>query len=108
MKNSKIKGIELEVAENLKLILQGIVDRIDILDGPGKAVAIFDYKLNERSFDWNKFYHGLELQLACYLIAVTGEYSSHNLDPAGMFYMPVLARPSSSGQKRPAARIYTG
>ena len=101
MKNSKIKGIELEVAENLKLILQGIVDRIDILDGPGKAVAIFDYKLNERSFDWNKFYHGLELQLACYLIAVTGEYSSHNLDPAGMFYMPVLARPSSSGKSGP-------
>ncbi len=101
MKNSKIKGIELDIADNLKLVLQGIIDRIDIMDGPDKAVAVFDYKTNERSFDWNKFYHGLELQLACYLIAVTDGYNSQDLTPAGMFYMPIINKPPSSGKNGP-------
>ena len=96
-KDSPIKGIELKIADNLKLLLQGIIDRIDILDGPARAIAVYDYKLNERSFDWNKFYHGLELQLACYMIAVTNHFND-DAAPAGMFYMPIISKPPSSGK----------
>ena len=98
MKDSKLKGIEFDIASNLKLILQGIIDRIDILEGPEKAIAVYDYKLNERSFDWNKFYHGLELQLACYLIAITGLDNNSSHKPAAMFYMPINNKPPATNQ----------
>ncbi|MBN2841899.1 MAG: PD-(D/E)XK nuclease family protein, partial [Sedimentisphaerales bacterium] len=82
-------GLHLTLPDAYKVILTGKIDRIDTWcqQGQNKAVAIYDYKLSDKKFDWVKFYSGLELQLACYLLIAAEQYQGGNNQPAGMFFL---------------------
>ena len=74
-----------------ELLLRGKIDRFDIAKIDEQKVGIvFDYKRREKSFSWAKFYHGLDLQLAIYMLATVNAKTQFELDRiAGAFYMPV-------------------
>ncbi|MHC4488929.1 MAG: PD-(D/E)XK nuclease family protein, partial [Planctomycetota bacterium] len=76
---------ELTLPDNHLLSLNGKIDRLDIADIDNKRVAIvFDYKRRDTSFNWSKFYYGLDMQLLIYMLAVR--------NAAG--YMPVEVAPA--------------
>ncbi|MCD6394099.1 MAG: exodeoxyribonuclease V subunit gamma, partial [Planctomycetes bacterium] len=81
-----------------KVILSGCVDRLDCAEVDGENVAvIFDYKRSKRSFSWSKLYHGLDMQLAMYMLALWGgEVDGRKMDTvAGAFFVPVEMPPAA-------------
>ena len=67
-----------------ELSLNGKIDRLDIAEADGEKTAIvFDYKKSKDKayFNWTRFYHGLDMQLPIYMLAVR--------NAKGAFYMPV-------------------
>jgi ATP-dependent helicase/nuclease subunit B len=88
---------ELTLAKGQLLSLNGKIDRLDIADVGGRKTAlIFDYKRKEESFDWSEFYHGLDMQLPIYMLAVRNARRSKIKNVAGAFYMPVEAKPTKA------------
>jgi len=86
------KGCEYELSNDKKVTLKGCIDRVDIANIDGKEVAlVFDYKRKAKSLPWSRFYHGLDLQLGVYLLAmVGGKIEGKKIDTvAGAFYLPV-------------------
>jgi ATP-dependent helicase/nuclease subunit B len=73
--------------------LNGKIDRLDVSDD--KTAIIFDYKRKGKSFNWSEFYHGLDMQLPIYMLAVKNadnpNFSIHNA--LGAFYVPVEVSP---------------
>lgn len=70
-----------------KMILNGIIDRLDIIEFMGKSyLRIIDYKTGSTSFDIQKILNGLQLQLPTYLEAVLDKNKDKNLMTYGMFY----------------------
>jgi ATP-dependent helicase/nuclease subunit B len=77
-------------------ILNGKIDRLDIAKSEDEESAIiFDYKRRAKSFNWSDFYHGLDVQLPIYMLAVKNinnpNFSIHKA--LGAFYMPVEVSP---------------
>jgi len=88
---------ELALGDNRLLSLNGKIDRLDIADVDNKRVAIvFDYKRRDMSFNWSKFYYGLDMQLPLYMLAVRNAAGSKTKDVAGAFYMPVEVSPQKT------------
>ena len=82
----------LTTPDGRKLNLRGCIDRIDTAEIDSKQVAIiFDYKKSPTSFSFSRFYHGLELQLAAYLLAVAQiKVANKKIDlPVGAFFIPI-------------------
>jgi len=82
---------ELALPDGRILTLSGKIDRIDIatLDGEETAI-VFDYKRRGKSFNWTRFFHGIDMQLPIYMLAVrdaSGQSTARKL--IGAFYMPV-------------------
>ncbi|GAF89597.1 unnamed protein product, partial [marine sediment metagenome] len=85
---------EFALPDGRTLSLDGKIDRLDVTDMDGKQTAIvFDYKRKDTSFGWPKFYHGLDMQLPIYMLAVRGATIIRIEDVAGAFYMPIETRP---------------
>jgi len=79
--------------------LNGIIDRIDCVEVNGKTAAIiFDYKKTAKSFSWSRLYHGLDMQLAIYMLAIAGaKIADCKIDFAvGGFYLPIEASPEGA------------
>jgi ATP-dependent helicase/nuclease subunit B len=75
-----------------KINLRGCIDRIDSAEINGKKVAVvFDYKKTQTHLSFSEFYHGLDLQLALYLMALSQiKIQNEKIDsPAGAFYIPI-------------------
>ena len=85
--------ITVELADGTKVLLEGRVDRIDILDnGEDSYVKVIDYKTGNQSLYLDEMYHGLSLQLVVYLRAILEQASYWGLDslkPAGIFYFHI-------------------
>jgi len=68
------------------------IDRMDVAEVDGRRVAlVFDYKRAEAAttFKWPQFYHGLNIQLPMYLLALS-ELADAPVDAvAGAFCMPI-------------------
>jgi ATP-dependent helicase/nuclease subunit B len=82
----------LDIDGKRRLRLRGKIDRLDVADGG--AAVVFDYKRKARSFNWERFYHGLDIQLGIYMNAVRqsrGGSVAEIGDLAGAFYFPVEA-----------------
>jgi ATP-dependent helicase/nuclease subunit B len=77
------------------LYLDGKIDRLDFAHVDDVAV-IFDYKRKETSFDWSRFYHGLDMQLPIYLLAVCNASNTKIETVAGAFYMPIEVSPKKT------------
>jgi len=102
----EVKGSTVNIGEyKVKLpdsriiALNGKIDRLDVAEPGGeKAVIIFDYKRRGKSFNWSEFYHGLDMQLPIYMLAVKNtnnpKYRTYNA--LGAFYMPVEVSPAKS------------
>jgi ATP-dependent helicase/DNAse subunit B len=72
-------------------------------------VAILDYKSGGRRFESVKFDNGLELQMPAYLNAICANdgarrlFRARTLQPAGVFYVGLRARPESGPSRSDAA-----
>jgi len=92
-----LKPLELSLPDGRVLTLRGKIDRLDIAEIDGRRVAlVFDYKRTKAgaTFDWSQFYHGLNVQLPMYLLALAGE---RNIDRvAGAFCLPIEQTPDSA------------
>lgn len=87
-----LPSIEIIKKDGEKIILEGRIDRIDIMENEGKKyIRVIDYKSGNKDFDITGLYHGLELQLAIYLDATISLLSKKEGEvfPAGMLYMKI-------------------
>jgi len=81
---------EIALSDKRILSLNGKIDRLDIAELGGKKIAaVFDYKRRGMSFNWSKFYYGLNMQLPIYLLAIHNATASKTKNATGAFYMPV-------------------
>jgi ATP-dependent helicase/nuclease subunit B len=82
----------LALKEGRHVALYGKVDRIDLCgDGPDARAVVFDYKSTDRSPDWTGMWHGLDLQLLVYVLALRHAQAAGRVQAlsAGAFYVPV-------------------
>ncbi len=89
-----IPEYQIILPENRKVSIRGKIDRLDTAEINGQRTAlIFDYKRNpnKTSFNWSKFFHGLDLQLPIYILAIKNAANSKiNIEKiAGAFYIPI-------------------
>jgi ATP-dependent helicase/nuclease subunit B len=83
---------QLSLSNGHRLFLNGKIDRLDIAQSNSeKILLVVDYKRTDKSFSWPLFYHGLDMQLPIYMLAVKNagntQYKTNNV--GGAFYMPV-------------------
>lgn len=86
--------VEIEIVQGRLLHLHGRIDRIDCADIDGQWTAlVIDYKSGSsiKKMDWRKFYNGLDLQLAVYLLALRHQTIENRPveNIAGAFYIPL-------------------
>jgi len=90
---SRLGLCRIELPNGRQLILNGKIDRIDTAKIQGDdVVIIFDYKLHERSFDWSKFFYGLDMQIPLYLLSIA-KTQNNKYKAIGGFYLPVESSP---------------
>ena len=93
--NFLVRYVEKPFNYNLgELSLSGVVDRVDV---SGEYFRVVDYKSGEISRSLKKVYHGVELQLFIYLIAIEAMFG---LVPAGGFYFPISEDYSAKDVKK--------
>jgi ATP-dependent helicase/nuclease subunit B len=89
----------LALAQGRQVSLHGKVDRID-LTGHGEEgrAVVFDYKSTDRSPDWTGMWHGLDLQLLVYVLALRHARAAGKVKArsAGAFFVPI----ESTGRKQ--------
>ena len=64
--------------------------------GDDKFTLVFDYKRRETSFSWPEFYHGLDIQLPIYMLAVRNATDVGIRNVVGAFYMPIEISPKKA------------
>jgi ATP-dependent helicase/nuclease subunit B len=104
---AEMDALRLPLNGGRTVYISGKLDRLDVAGDQrpggqaagGQAAIVFDYKRTSQGFSWSRFYHGLDLQLAVYLLAIRGKSikSGIHLRPAGAFYIPIEASPPSVG-----------
>jgi len=90
---------ELKLQDGRTLSLDGKIDRLDVAQVGGQRVAlVLDYKLTRAAadFTWNEFYHGLDVQLAIYMLAVRHAGGGVADDVAGALYLPIETPPETA------------
>ncbi len=100
-------GFKIVLSGRRSVSLAGRIDRIDVTDTvTGCSAVVFDYKRSNAAFSWSRFYHGLDMQLPIYMLAVRSSKlpALAGCDVAGAFYMPVetkvkLKRPAEKTQQ---------
>ncbi len=86
--------LKIKVDKDVNICMRGSIDRVDIYkDESGKRyVRIVDYKTGGKDFDLASLYHGLNMQMLIYLLALVDTDNEFNRDgelsPAGVMYMP--------------------
>ncbi len=84
--------IVIQLADGGSLILNGKIDRVDLLDAEGnRYVKIIDYKSGNKTFSFQEIFYGLQLQLLIYLDAYLKYYQKTGaaLKPGGVFYFRI-------------------
>ncbi len=85
---SSLPPIVIELSGGEKLLLNGKIDRVDIMDKDNtKYVKIIDYKSGQKSFQFSDIFYGLQLQLLIYLDAFLENNKQYfNIKPGAVFY----------------------
>lgn len=98
-KEPEIKAFEIDLPDGGRVILNGKVDRVDILQTDTQTfVRVMDYKTGTKAFDLSDVLHGLNMQMLLYLFAIKAggeERYGNRITPAGVLYIPAK---SKSGQ----------
>lgn len=78
--------LELKISDDVTVSINGSVDRADVFtDEDGKRyLRIVDYKTGSTKFELKKLYHGLNLQMLIYMLAMTE--GLNDLLPAAVMY----------------------
>ncbi|MEM1483915.1 PD-(D/E)XK nuclease family protein [Oscillospiraceae bacterium PP1C4] len=104
--DKEIKPLNLQTADGTRVIVEGIVDRVDVLHKDGTDyVRVVDYKSGRKNFNLADVFYGLNMQMLIYLFSIC-ENSSEDAQqklPAGVLYMPardniVVAQRNESDQ----------
>ncbi len=87
-------SLNYELENGNMMHLTGKIDRIDICTEDDKVyVKIIDYKSGAHTFDVERLYYGLNLQLSVYLLAATdvlkAVYPDKTIVPAGILYFHI-------------------
>ncbi len=97
--SGRLGRFELPLPDGRVLSLDGKIDRLDVAEINGRKVAlILDYKRTRygATFDWGGLYHGLDVQLAIYMLAVQHTGAGLADEVAGAVYMPIETTPQSA------------
>ena len=91
--NSTLPPIKIILSDGKEVIMTGKIDRIDVLQqDDGTYFRVVDYKTGSKSFSFQEFYYGLQIQLMSYITAIMN-YNGNDLKlpvkPAGAFYFKV-------------------
>lgn len=100
--------IVIALGDGGSLILNGKIDRVDLLDAEGtRYVKIIDYKSGSKTFSFQDIYYGLQLQLLIYLDAYLKYYqkTGASLKPGGVFYFRIAEPTLSLDKEVPAEKI---
>jgi ATP-dependent helicase/nuclease subunit B len=99
-KNDCLLGnFTLKLKNGRTLFISGKIDRIDLANTDSKKLAIvLDYKTKDWSFNWQRFFSSLDIQLPLYMLAVRNSQQKtfQNTEVAGAFYIPIEAQPKSA------------
>lgn len=91
-----IGEFKITLSDGRSVSLNGRIDRLDVANVGGKNIAlVVDYKRRSEGFSWAEFSHGLDIQLAMYMLAVRNAEQKIADDIAGAFYLPIEARPKN-------------
>lgn len=86
--NSNLDGVKFELEDGRKIILTGVIDRVDKLLGEdADYIRIVDYKSTGKKVDYYEIFAGLKIQLAVYLIAMLKNDTLNKIKPGGMMYL---------------------
>lgn len=86
--------LKIKADEDINICMRGSIDRVDLYtDENGRRfVRVVDYKTGGKDFDLASLYHGLNMQMLIYLLALVDTDNEFNRDgelsPAGVMYMP--------------------
>lgn len=81
----------LETPDGKEIIVEGTIDRIDVLDRDGKRyVRVVDYKTGSKDFALCDVYYGINMQMLVYLFSIQqgGKGKLSGTVPSGVLYMP--------------------
>ncbi|MGN0664877.1 MAG: PD-(D/E)XK nuclease family protein [Negativibacillus sp.] len=90
-KGSPVPPVVFETERGIRLSIEGIVDRVDVMEKNGRRYArVIDYKSSVQSFSFTEMYYGLKLQMLLYLLSIceNGSGKLENAVPAGVLYFP--------------------
>ena len=92
----KIEPISLVTANGTNVVVEGIVDRVDVMTTKTgkKYVRVVDYKSGRKEFKLQDIICGLNMQMLLYLFTIqeNGRESLADSIPAGVLYMPANER----------------
>lgn len=85
--------LKIKVREGVYISVRGRIDRVDIYDeGDKRYIKIVDYKTGGKSLKLEELYHGLNMQMVIYLLALISsdnEITKGKIPAAaGILYMP--------------------
>ena len=87
----RVKPLHLVAADGTQVVVEGIVDRVDLLRRGGRRyVRVVDYKSGQKVFRLSDVYYGLNLQMLIYLFALCD--STPGMLPGGVLYMPAMTQ----------------
>jgi len=100
-------AFELALPDGGVVTLSGRIDRLDVAQIDGQRIAlVFDYKRTKTgaTFSWPQFYHGLNIQLPMYLLALSLAAGAKVDRVAGAFCMPIEQPPDTASIEELAQR----
>ncbi len=104
----KIEPLRLETADGTSVVVEGVVDRVDVMNKGGKRyIRVVDYKSGVKDFALHDVLYGLNMQMLLYLftIANNGVDELSDAIPAGVLYMPARERFVSAARDSDAAEV---
>ena len=106
--DAPVQPLDLRAPDGTRVIVEGIVDRVDVLEQDGKKyVRVVDYKSGAKTFSLSDICYGLNMQMLIYLFSIC---EADGAVPAGVLYMPardsvIQAERNASGEEIQAQRL---
>ncbi len=89
--DDKKSVLTIPINDKMSVAIEGTVDRVDMYTDPDgeRYLRIVDYKTGVKKLSFDELYHGLNLQMLLYMLALTeGKDTGFNgCRPAGALYM---------------------
>jgi ATP-dependent helicase/nuclease subunit B len=83
----QLPALDFNLPAGDKLTVEGKIDRVDLARIEQKNyVRVIDYKSSDRGLQLSDIYHGLNIQLTLYMLAVLEGWKKKAVQPAGSFY----------------------